>query len=273
MPVLDAHPELVEALSQEMTPKFLASRSADGVPNVVPCTSLMRADGDRLIFGNFLLRKSVDNLDADPRVGILVITTDLEGWILQGDFVEWQRTGEYVERLNSTELLRYNAYTGIRNAGVIEVRQAGRAFRLSNLRVLRDYLAARLACALGHPGDRSERATAMPDVVRRSFQPLTALRVLAFLDGAGYPLTVPVLSLQPAGEDCLVCAQGPLADLLDTLAPGVPVAASLLTQDIVSFQVKGTWLGHWHVLGQPLGALSVGSVFAGGPPIPGRQVA
>ncbi len=273
MSLLDAHPQLLNALSQEMTPKFLASRSADGEPNVVPCTSLMPADGDRLIFGNFLLRKSVDNLDADPRVGILVITTDLEGWILQGDFVEWQRTGEYVERLNSTELLRYNAYTGIRNAGVIAVRQVGRAFRLSNVRVLRDYLAARLAGALGQPADRPEPATPMPETVRRSFQPMTALRVLAFLDDTGYPLTVPVLSLQPAGERCLVCAQGPLADLLAPLPPGAPVAASLLTQDIVSFQVKGTWLDPWELLGQPLGALSVGSVFAGGPPIPGRQVA
>lgn len=273
MSVLDAHPDLLKALSEEMTPKFLASRSADGLPNVVPCTSLMPAGGDRLILGNFLLRKSVHNLDADPRVGILVITTDLEGWLLQGDFVEWQRTGEYVERLNSTDLLRYNAYTGIRNAGVIEVRRVQRRFRLSKARVLGDYLAARMACTLGQPPRRPDNATAMPPVVKGSFLPMTALRVLAFLDGEGYPLTVPVLSLQPSGESCLVCAHGPLADLLAPLPPGAPVAANLLTQNIVSFQVKGQWLGHWRLLGQPLGALSVGAVFAGGPPIPGRQIA
>ena len=34
----------------------------------------------------------------------------------------WQRTGTYVDKLNSTDLLRYNAYTGIRNAGIVEVR-------------------------------------------------------------------------------------------------------------------------------------------------------
>jgi hypothetical protein len=273
MSLLDAHPELLKALSGEMTPKFLASRSAEGLPNVVPCTSLMPAGGDRLIFGNFLLRKSVRCLDADPRVGILVITTDLEGWILQGDFVEWQRTGEYVDRLNSTELLRYNAYTGIRSAGVIEVRQVQRRFRLPKARVLGDYLAAKLACTLGQPAHRPDGATAMPRVVRQSFQPMTALRVLAFLDGEGYPLALPMLSLQPADDSCLVCAHGPMADLLAPLSPGAPVAASLLTQDIVSFQVKGQWLGHWHLLGRPLSALSVAAIFAGGPPIPGRQIA
>lgn len=273
MSMLDAYPGLLRALSQEMTPKFLASRSADGIPNVVPCTSLMSAGDDRLIFGNFLLRKTVGNLDADPRVGVLVITTDLEGWILQGDFVEWQRTGDYVERLNSTDLLRYNAYTGIRSAGVLEVRQVHRHFSLPRVRVLADYLVARLACKLGQPAGSPDGGTHLPPVVSNRFQPVTALRILATLDGRGYPRTVPVLSLQPAGEGRLVCAHGPLAELLAPISPGAKVAASLLTQDIVSFQVKGEWLDCWHLLGQPLGALSVDAVFAGGPPIPGRQVA
>ena len=52
-----------------------------------------------------------------------------------------------------------------------------------------------------------------------------------------------------------------------------PVAASLLTFDVVSFQVKGEWLGSRRLLGARLGAMSVSAVYAGGPPIPGRQVA
>jgi len=156
--LLASYPGLLQALSGGMPPKFLASRSADGVPNMVPVTSIMPAGDvpDRLIFGNFLLRKSIGNLDGDPRVGVLVITTDLEGWMLQGDFQGWQRTGVYVDSIMNTDLLRYNAYTGIRNAGIIQVREVLRYFRISKLRVLADY-------------------------------------VLAFLDGRGYPLPVPVL--------------------------------------------------------------------------------
>jgi hypothetical protein len=272
MAIIETQPGLVEALSGEMTPKFLASRSAEGMPNVVPVTSVMPAGDveDRLIFGNFLLRKSVGNLDADARVGILVITTDLEGWILQGDFQGWQRTGPYVERLNSTDLLRYNAYTGIRNAGVIQVRTVLRHFRLSKLRVLADYLVAR---AGARPPALSDGAVAMPRPVQQGFSPLTAIRVLAFLDGQGYPLVVPVLSLQPAGERALVCAEGLAAGLLEPLSAGSPVAASLLTPDIVSFQAKGRWLGSRRVLGAPVGGMTVAAVYAGGPPIPGQQVA
>ena len=215
-------------------------------------------------------------------MSILVITTDLEGWVLQGDFVEWQRTGAYVDRLNNTDLLRYNAYTGIRNAGIIQVRAVLRHFRISKLRVLTEYLLARAATrpitppgppkAGGSPFSPKEAVT-MPRPAREGFSPMTAVRVLAFLDGEGYPLAAPVLSLQPAGESALVCAEGLFADMLEPLAVGAPVAASLLTLDIVSFQAKGRWLGGRRLLGAPVGAMSVTAVYAGGPPIPGRQVA
>lgn len=271
MSLLASYPGLLEALSGEMTPKFLASRSADGVPNVVPCTSITPAGDvdDRLILGNFLLRKSVTNLDADPRVSVLVMTTALEGWILQGDFEGWQRAGAYVDKLNNSDLLRYNAYTGIRNAGIIQVRQVLRTFRLSQLRVLTDYLVARAAPAPTPP----ENAVPMPLAVRKSFQPMTAVRVLAFVNTAGYPMSVPLLSLQPTGERSLICAAGICADVLGPLPAGTPVAASLLTLDIVSFQAKGTWLGSRRTLGALTGAMAVTSVYAGGPPIPGQQVA
>jgi len=270
MSLLATHPGLSEALAGEMTPKFLATRSADGIPNVVPVTSLMPAGDveDRLIFGNFLLRKSVRNLDQDARVGILVITTNLEGWVLQGDLLEWQRTGAYVDRLNSTDLLRYNAYTGIRNAGIVQVRAVLRHFRISKLRVLADYLLARVA-GLNKP---AEDATGMPVPVQERFSLMSAVRVLAFLNSEGYPVVAPVLSLQPAGESALVCAESLSADALEPLTLGAPVAASLLTLDVVSFQAKGQWLGTQLLLGAPVGTMSVTSVYAGGPPIPGRQV-
>ena len=86
-------------------------------------------------------------------------------------------------------------------------------------------------------------------------------------------MAVPVLSLQPAGENALVCAEGLAADLLEPLPAGMAVAANLLTLDIVSFQAKGQWLGSRRFLGAPVGAMEVTAVYAGGPPIPGRRVA
>lgn len=146
MTILDSDSELLEALNGEMTPKFLATRNSEGVPNVVPCVSILPADDqpDTLFFGNFLLRKSIKNLEADKRVGVLVITQDLKGWILKCDFVEFQRTGAYVDRQMNSNLLRYNAYTGIRNAGVIRVLSLEGNFSISKIQVLLDYLRAKM---------------------------------------------------------------------------------------------------------------------------------
>lgn len=205
-------------------------------------------------------------------MGIVVITADLEGWFLQGDFVEWQQTGDYADHLNNSDLLRYNAYTGIRNAGVIQVQKIIRHFRISKLRVLTDYLLARTATYSKTAGSLNN-ATVIPPVVKKNFGLMMAVRILTFLDDEGYPLMVPALSLQPAGESTLLCAQGLFADMLKILRAGTPVAASLLTFDVVSFQSKGLWLGSRRILGALVGSMSVTSIYAGGPPIPGRRVA
>lgn len=266
MPILDEHPALLDALRGEMTPKFLATRSPQGVPNVVPLISLQPADDapDTLFFGNFLLRKSIRNLERDARVGILVITPALEGWMLTGDFVEFQQSGPYVERQMSGSLLRYNAYTGIRNAGVIHLRSLAGAFRVPKLKVVLDYLLGRLA---GLRAVRPEgEGPAVPLAARREFARLTAVKVLAWIGEDGYPMVVPCLSLQPAGERMLSGWRAPRG--LPMPPAGARAAANLLTLEAVSYQAKGRWTG-----GRRAGALLVEELYAGGPPLPGGRIA
>lgn len=264
MSILEQTPGLLDALRGEMTPKFLATRSLEGAPNVVPCVSITPADDqpDTVFFGNFLLRKSIQNLKQDARVGLLVITPDLRGWWLKADFLEFQRTGPYVERQMSSSLLRYNAYTGVRDAGVIRARSVEGSFAISKLQVARDYVLARLA-ARGRGGDGG---VTMPLAVRREFARMAAVKVLAWIGEDGYPSVIPALSLQPAGDKSLVCWKGsaklpsPPADAL--------VAANILTFEAISYQAKGRWSA-----GAKIGAIQVQQVYAGGPPIPGGRVA
>lgn len=262
-PLLESSPGLFAALQGEMTPKFLATRSAAGEPNVVPLVSLLPAgdEPDLLFFGNFLLRKSITNLEADKRVGVLVITTELRGWRLRGEFVGFQRSGPYVERQMSSSLLRYNAYTGVRNVGLIRVTAIEGSFTISKLRVVSDYALARLASRLAAADARG----VVPLTVQREFSRLQAVKVLSWLGPDGWPTTTPALSLQPSGSGTLVtwlsgdCPKPP---------EGGRVAGNILTFDAVSYQVKGTWTDRGRS-----GALAVSEVYAGGPPYPGGRVA
>lgn len=274
MSVLESEPGLLKALSGEMTPKFMATRSADGAPNVVPCISILPADDqpDTLFFGNFLLRKSIKNLEADKRLAVLVITEQLTGWILKGDFVEFQRTGPYVDKQMNSSLLRYNAYTGIRNAGIIHVRSVEGYFSISKLQVALDYLLARLASFGVKTGKDPEEGPSngsgitIPLPVKREFARMAAVKVLAWIGEDGYPMVAPALSLQPAGESHLVGWLGDQA--LPTPPSGVQAASNILTFEAVSYQAKGSW----HSNGRS-GALQVQEIYAGGPPYPGGRVA
>jgi hypothetical protein len=263
--VLEEAPGLIEALKGEMTPKFLATRSSQGTPNVVPVISILPASDkpDTLFFGNFLLRKTIDNLQRDRRVGILVMTEQLRGWMLQADFEEFQRTGAYVDQQMKSSLLRYNAYTGIRNAGVMHVRSSQGTFSIPKLLVLKDYMLARLAktggVASGHKG------TKIPLPVRQEFKKMAAVKVLCWVGQDGYPVVVPALSLQPAGTQNLICWKGMR---LPEPPQGAQVAANILTADAISYQVKGRWAGS-----AKTGAIETQEFYAGGPPIPGGRLA
>ncbi len=260
MSVLEQTPGLLEAVRGEMTPKFLATRSSSGMPNVVPLISMLPAEDrpDTLFFGNFLLRKTIRNLNEDTRVGILVITPELRGWVLKGDFVEFQQTGPYVERQMSGSLLRYNAYTGIRNAGVLHVRSAEQAFEIAKPQVMKDYVLARLAALMPR---RAGQGTSVPLPVRQEFARMVAVKVLAWIGQDAYPAVIPALSLQPCGEQTLVYWRN---SRLPEPSQNAAVAVNILTTEAISYQAKG----EWRTRGRAASVI-VHQVYAGGPPLPG----
>jgi hypothetical protein len=271
MTIIENEAELLQALHGEMTPKFLATRNPEGIPNVVPCVSISPADDqpDTLFFGNFLLRKSIKNLEVDKRAAVLVITQDLKGWMLKCDFIEFQRTGTYVDRQMSSNLLRYNAYTGIRNAGVMRVLSIEGRFNISKIQVLLDYLRAKIktwGISENPTGLDSREMVKIPLPTRQEFARMVAVKVLAWVGEDGYPIIVPTLSMQPAGDHALV---GILNGAnMPKPSSGARVATNILTFQAISYQIKGLWQSSGNG-----GKLQAQEVYAGGPPYPGGRVA
>ena len=269
MPLLQQQPELLTALRGEMTPKFLATRSPEGIPNIVPCISMLPTEDqpDTLFFGNFLLRKSIKNLERDPRVAVLVITQDLKGWLLKGEFIEFQQAGPYVDRQKSSSLLRYNAYTGVRNAGLIRLLSLEGAFAISKLQVLMEYWLTRLAAVsqANNGNTFSKNGVNIPLAVRLEFSRMAAVKALAWVGAEGYPMVTPALSLQPTGDQTLTCWK---RAAFAWPSSNSQVAANILTSEAISYQIKGEW-----VLFPRSGRIRVQEVYAGGPPYPGGRVA
>ena len=266
--------EIMKAFAGEMTPKFLATAGADGTPNVVPVISLMAPDPGTLIFGEFMIWKTRRNLEENPKVSALVLTEDLRVWTVRGRFAGFQTTGPHVERLNESRMFRYNAYLGIRRAGVIEVTDVTGHDRLSKAHLMSQVAAVWIA------GGRAARrlskfdaCAVMPPPVLEKFSRLQAVRVLAVAGADGWADPFPVMTMRPATSSALIFSPGPFREKLAAAKRGAPAAACVITFDPVAYQVKGTWQGISSHMGIALGALTVTEVYSACPPRPGARIA
>jgi hypothetical protein len=231
LPEAKLDPGAVRALSGLRTPKFLATRDADGVPNVVPVLSLEAVDERTIVFGEMMIWKTRRNLEADPRVSILVLSSDLRAWTVRGRFVEFQRSGPYFDHIASEESARYNPYGSYRSAG--------------------------------------RPQPVMPVQVREKFDRLKAAKALAIVDASGHPDCLPGLPLLTAGRGRLVFGGGAARDL-SGVAPGTTIAAAVLTLEPVAYQVKGTFAGLRRSLGQVLVVIDAREAYSACPPLPGQ---
>jgi len=259
----------MRALAGARTPKFLATRDADGVPNVVPVLSLEAADEGTIIFGELMIWKTRRNLEADPRIAIMVLTPGLRAWTIRGEFVEFQRSGPHFDHIMASENVRYNAYSGIRSAGVIRVLGVTRSLKLSQAGLLLDtargrWLARRL------PRDGASGAT-MPAQVVEKFGRLRAAKALAWLDGGGHPDCLPAFPLVPAGSVRLVFGGAAAGDMAG-LTPGSLVAAAVLSMEPVAYQVKGDFAGLRASLCRRFGVIDVREAYSACPPLPGQRL-
>ena len=258
--------EVRDLFAEEMAAKFLATIDPEGGPNVALIVTLQPPpDGrkDRLIFGEFLMWQSRENLERDARVAAAVVNTKLRMATLTGDFQGFEKTGEYKEFIDASPFMRYNAYSGVRAAGVIDVREAQSAHGAFMLGVPFDFLRVRMHRAVDGDGGVN-----VPRMVRDKFTKLTSVKALAVMGEDGYPRIHPVLATAAAGEKGFVIKISSYnRELADVEVP-CEAALCVVTFDVKSYKVKGelTALGYNSLL------FRVKEVYNAMPPLAGDLI-
>ena len=261
--------KLHDALSQEMTPKFLATVDADGIPNVVLVASIEGDGSDKLVFADFLMNKTAVNLDANPKVGVCVITEDLDWWFMTGDHTGWENKGPLVEGINDKELFRYNSYTGIRRAGRIDLRAIEATGSVGKLSLLADFNLTRLR---KKSFARSEGTDKMPPTVQDKFGRLMAVKILSYVGADGYPVCVPIQSALPADNRTLLFGTLTAPALIADLPKRTHCAVNVVTFEPISYQIKGFFSGYSGALLGKTGAIEIDSVWCTSPPLLGERI-
>ncbi|NLB54137.1 MAG: hypothetical protein GX808_14535 [Syntrophomonadaceae bacterium] len=150
--------------------------------------------------------------------------------------------------MNNTTLFKYNAYTGVRSAGLISIESVTRNQSIAKIIMAASYLANTIKKA-----DFSLNPTVMEKFAR-----LQSVKALTWMTDQG-PEISPVTTIQVDhntmefyNHDCPAQCQAALA---------------VITMDPVSYQVKGS-------LKRQKGkcSLKVEEIYSGGLPLPGQRI-
>lgn len=231
------------------TAKFLATADGGGRVNVAPVLSLCHYRDDLLVFGDLMMWKTKKNLAQNNRVGILVMDENLAYYTVGGTFAGFETKGEAYDLISNSPLIKYNAYSGFRSAGLIRVESAGPVRALSKWKVIREWL----------PGVLWGGGVSFRRVVSEKFRRLRALKALAYLDERGWPAVLPVPAVKIKGDTLLFKDPGCPA--------GVFAAMAVITPDPVTYQVKGTLAGEGGAR-----RLKVEEIYCGGVPLSGKRI-
>ncbi|MFW9910231.1 MAG: hypothetical protein ACFFEF_16865 [Candidatus Thorarchaeota archaeon] len=259
--------KLSNALNIFETPKFMITRDASGEPNIALVMTWTVYDKNRLVYGDFMTYKSRMNLiDGNSKMALLVMTTDLNSWLIKSDFESYHKNDEIYEYIATTPLFKYNQYTNARGAGLAEARWISPEYSISKLNVLSGYLKAKLA-ARGVSYNETEEGN-MPRPVMDRFSKMAAVKILSFIGEDGYPEAFPAFGIVPAHRNSLTVNRTEENRRGYHLSEGQRVAISLVTLEPAAFQVKGVF----REVSSKSGIVEVDRVYACSLPRPGERI-
>lgn len=264
-------PAALGIYKQEEVAKFMATASADGVPNVALIVSQMPAEPGRIVFGEFMMVKTQANLAQNDKIASFAITPKLEMAGFKGDVSGWTESGPYIDLINSIPFFRYNAYAGIHKVATAEIREMlDFPPKLSMVTAGREFLAMRTRGRIGR--GESVGGVQTPEPVRSKFDGIMSIKVLAYLDGDGYPNLVPLFGVmfRAAGE--LRFKVSGYNSAVGGLPTPCKVALNVLTLDLRTYQIKGTLVRFDKSLGLRVGVVRVEEVYSSMPPLCGQRL-
>jgi hypothetical protein len=245
----------------------MVTKDDKGEPNIAFVTTWTRYQGNTLVYGDFLNYKTRHNLDAGHKeLGLLVMTTDLDSWMIRADFESFHWNDEVYEFIAMTPLFRYNQYTNARGAGLAEATWVGDNLKLSKISVLTSFLKARFA--RGKVPKRESEEGNMPRNIFERMSRMAAIKVISFVGDDGYPVAFPSLGMVPAASNSLVINRGEEKRRGLHIRDGQRVAISLVTTEPAAFQMKGTF----REIDENTAYVELDRVYTGSLPRPGERV-
>jgi len=264
-------PHGVAIYEQGEVAKFLATISAEGAPNVVLIVSQTPVEAGKIAFGEFMMVKTKANLAVNPKVASIALTPKLEMAGFKGELQGWVQAGPYVDRINSIDFFRYNAYGGIHNVAVVNIRELLPFPKsVSFLKAGMEFAAMRTVGNVGR--GREARGAETPKPIRDKLNSIMSIKVIAFADDGGDPDVVPVFGVLFKAPGELRFKVSRYNERIRVLAPGARVAINVLTLDLLTYQLKGTLERFERYMGLEVGVIKIEEAYSCVPPLVAERI-
>ena len=259
--------EDILAMQPAMKIGLLATVNPEGLPHLTLITTLMSCAPTQLSWGQFTEGLSKQFILQNPKTGFLVMSLDKQMWRGKATFTHTARKGKEYDFYNNTPMFRYNAYFGVHTVYYMDlVTHSGR----QSLPMGKIIWAAMLTMLARTLGKKDGREPVMNDWTRRLMNKMDNLKFLAYVDGDGYPVILPVIQAQCLDANQVIFSMAAYGDELDTIPSDCAVAVfgmSLTMEDVL---VRGTYLGKIRIAGVQAGSVVVNWVYNAMPPVPGQ---
>jgi len=246
---------------------IIATITPDGLPHISLLTSVMAANPETLIVGEFCRGKSKEYMQLNGKIGFAVLTMDKKLWRGKAVWTHLKKEGPEYEIYNKQPMFRYNTYFGINTVHYFDLVQASSGSALPLLSVVGSALLTKMAKGRAAI-DRSEHV--LSPFGEKIFNGLDSIKFLSFIGSDGFPVVIPVIQCQAADSSRLAFHPGAFGDELKAIPPGTTLAVFCMTMQMENVLVRGKFNGYARCRGINLGTLDIDWVYNSMPPNHGQ---
>lgn len=256
--------EEIAAFAPIMKIGLLATVTPEGLPHITLLSSLKAEDEKTMTWGQFTEGTSFQNIRKNPNIGWLIMTLDKDLWRGKGQFTHSATSGEAFDWYNEVPMFRYNAYFGIHTVYYMDLVEHTGMQPLP----MGSVMMAAMKTLFSKFFFWKKDSKVLNKWTQSLFNKLDNLKFLAYVDASGFPVMIPIIQAQAAGNQHIIFSTGAFSRELKAIPPGIPMAIFGLSLDMTDVLVRGTYHGLRRIGPHRCGLLEASWVYNPMPPVP-----
>jgi hypothetical protein len=259
--------EDIQQFTAPMKVGLLACVSPQAEPHISLISSLMAANPNQVIWGQFTEGLCKQYVQENPKTGFMIMSLDKDVWMGQADWTHTQTSGVDYDCYNNQPMFRYNAYFGIHTVHYMDlIGQNGKCALPMNAIVAA--AVKTLLAKISLPQPANERV--MNPWTQKFLGKIDGLKFLAYIDPQGYPVVFPIIQAQSANHSQILFSTSVFPEYLHAIPAGARVAIYGMALTMETVLTRGTFRGLERRMGVLSGLVDIDWVYNSMPPVAGQ---